>query len=55
MSTDTRTRRGESGDEQLTEDERETFERLADEYADEEIGEVFETVLQSSDNEEAKS
>jgi len=39
----------------LTDDERETFERLAEHY-DNEVGEIFETALQSSsDNEEASS
>jgi hypothetical protein len=39
----------------LTDDERATFERLAEHY-DNEVGEIFETALQSSsDNEEASS
>jgi hypothetical protein len=40
---------------ELTDDERELFERLADHY-DNEVGRIFEIALQSStDNEEANS
>ena len=40
---------------ELTEDERELFERLADHY-DNEVGRIFEIALQSStDSEEASS
>lgn len=39
----------------LTEDEQELFERLADRYEGEDVGRIAEAVLQSLDNEEAKS
>lgn len=43
----------------LTDEEREVFERLAEEFGDEDVGRLFESVLQSSEtvteSEEASS
>lgn len=57
MSTDASNEGSASVDDQLTEDERGAFERLADRYEGEDIGRICEVVLQSNDadNEEASS
>jgi len=45
-----------NGTGELTDDERDLFERLADRYEGEDVGRICEVVLQSSDsNEEANS
>jgi hypothetical protein len=40
---------------ELTDEEKSVFERLAESHEDDDVGRICEIVLQSSDNEEARS